>query len=101
MRAFGWFIITLLLGACSADKPSKKCIYPAGELFFSKEKQGGVRYILVRTVPTRYWCTIPRNRGFVWKVLIISGDHLSEGSDTPNRIGVWEDIPWNPELVTR
>ena len=35
MRAFGWFIITLLLGACSADKPSKKCIYPAGELFFS------------------------------------------------------------------
>ena len=27
MRAFGWFIITLLLGACSADKPSKKCIY--------------------------------------------------------------------------
>ena len=40
MRAFGWFIITLLLGACSADKPSKKCIYPAGELFFSKEKAG-------------------------------------------------------------
>lgn len=45
MRAFGWFIITLLLGACSADKPSKKCIYPAGELFFSKEKtkeRGGI-----------------------------------------------------------
>ena len=40
MRAFGWFIITLLLGACSADKPSKKCIYPAGDLFFSKEKAG-------------------------------------------------------------
>ena len=40
MRAFGWFIITLLLGACSADEPSKKCIYPAGDLFFSKEKAG-------------------------------------------------------------
>ena len=38
MKALGWFIITLLLGACSADKPSKKCIYPAGDLFFSKEK---------------------------------------------------------------
>ena len=37
MKALGWFIITLLLGACSADKPSKKCIYPAGDLFFSKE----------------------------------------------------------------
>ena len=40
MRVFGWFIITLLLGACSSDKPSKKCIYPAGDLFFSKEKAG-------------------------------------------------------------
>lgn len=49
MRAFGWFIITLLLGACSADKPSKKCIYPAGELFFVRKRQGGVRYILVRS----------------------------------------------------
>lgn len=38
MKALGWFIITLLLGALFADKPSKKCIYPAGDLFFSKEK---------------------------------------------------------------
>lgn len=39
MRRNIWVnIIALLMGACSSDKPSKKCIYPAGDLFFSKEK---------------------------------------------------------------
>ena len=87
MRAFGWFIITLLLGACSADKPSKKCIYPAGELFFSKEKAG--------------WSEVYIGKERSDTVLIISRRSPVGRSDTPNRIGVWEDIPWNPELVTR
>ena len=38
MKIYGLIIIALLMGACSSDKPSKKCIYPAGDLFFSKEK---------------------------------------------------------------
>lgn len=40
MKIYGLIIIALLMGACSSDKPSKKCIYPAGDLFFSKEKAG-------------------------------------------------------------
>ena len=38
MKIYGLIIIALLMGACSSDKPSKKCIYPAGDLLFSKEK---------------------------------------------------------------
>ena len=40
MKIYGLIIIALLVGACFSNKPSKKCIYPAGDLFFSKEKAG-------------------------------------------------------------
>lgn len=73
MKIYGLIIIALLMGACSSDKPSKKCIYPAGDLLFSKEKASWSEvYISIRSMPTRCWCTIPRKRGFVWRVLIIS-----------------------------
>ena len=38
MKIYGLIIIALLMGACSGNKLSKKCIYPAGDLLFSKEK---------------------------------------------------------------
>ena len=40
MKIYGLIIIALLVGACFSNKPSKKCIYPAGDLLFSKEKAG-------------------------------------------------------------
>ena len=38
IKIYGLAFIIFLLGACSGNKPSKKCIYPAGDLLFSKEK---------------------------------------------------------------
>ena len=101
MRAFGWFIITLLLGACSADKPSKKCIYPAGELFFSKEKGGWSEVYIGKERSDTVLVYNPTKTGIRLEGFNHFRRSLVGRSDTLNRIGVWEDIPWHPELVTR
>ena len=88
MRAFGWFIITLLLGACSADKPSKS-VFTRQEICFSvRKKRGGMRYILVGNMLIRCWCIIPRKREFAWRGLAIFRRLLARKSDTLNRIGI-------------
>ena len=88
MKIYGLIIIALLMGACSSDKPSKKCIYPAGDLFFSKEKASWSEVYIDKEYADTVLVTIPRKRGFVWKALIISRRSPVGRSDTPNRIGI-------------
>ena len=40
MKVYGLIVMVLLMGACFWSKAPKECIYPAGDLFFSKDRTG-------------------------------------------------------------